>query len=222
MHVHISTHICTITHTSVDITRFPAHIHTHTHILVNAVKSWTLKNTYEIIAPKQGPGCVKLHSLTADFTHRTWGTTICVWTYHSMNRGLTGCNVPFFFFFTCVSTCICIRLHHFSNRGQSTVTVLSSIWCWCVGSCPRFPVKTNAHTHTHTHTHSHTHKQTLLIYAHAHVYTQTNTAYMYMYMPMHIHTNGNTQHTHVFWYTQINAYSRHTIGQNKHVLFSDS
>ena len=71
------------------------------------------------------------------------------------NRGLTPATLIFGFFFTRVSTCICIRLHHFSNRGESRTVHGCGVvldWFWCVGSCPRFPVKTNACTHTHTHT----------------------------------------------------------------------
>ena len=64
------------------------------------------------------------------------------------NRGLTPATLLFGGFYTCIHMHL-HSLHHFSNRGQSTVAVLSSIWCWCVGSCPRFPVKTNAYTHTH-------------------------------------------------------------------------
>ena len=126
-------------------------LHTHTHTC-KCRQTWTLKIIWnynaktrtrvcEIALANRGhpAGCVTYHSLTVDLPLQRY----------------------FFFFlhvyphaFAFVCTISLIE----GNRGQSTVAVLSSIWFWCVGSCPRFPVKTNAHKHKHTHTNACTHK----------------------------------------------------------------
>ena len=128
-----------------------------------------MPSNVDIITPKRGPGCVKLHSLTADTPAG------CV-TYHSLTVDL-----PLQRYFTRVSTCICIRLHHFSNRGESRtvhgcgVVLDLSFMRWFVSSVSG---KKQTHTHTHARTHAHRHTHTHIqkhTHRHTHIYTHTHT-----------------------------------------------
>ena len=123
----------------------PPHAHTHTHThTCKCRQTWTLKIIWNYNAKTRTRVC-EIALANRGHPHRVCDISLA-------NRGLTPATLLFFFLhvyphaFAFVCTISLIE----GNRGQSTVAVLSSIWFWCVGSCPWFPVKTNAHTHTHT------------------------------------------------------------------------
>ena len=114
------------------------HTHTHTHTC-KCRQTWTLKIIWNYNA--------KTRTRVCEIALANCGHPRRVCDISLAKRGLTPATLLFgFFAFAFVCTISLIK----ENRGQSMVAVLSSIWFWCVGSCPRFPVKTNAHTHTHT------------------------------------------------------------------------